>query len=175
MYGWRVPSGLQAYLSKQLLRAQCQCRGNTALTPRPCAVRHAVPHNGEKTESGWRARCAINPFVLVNYSSTICLKPPADHGRFKSWPVSVGREKRCDGGPAKFQGAAQVSAQVSAVGGNPADGRGPASRRTLAWGLLRHPADPQPVYHFGAGAGADRGGHRASQGGTDAAAVGSRQ
>src|SRR6266446_3093505 len=63
-----------------------------------------------------------NPFVLVNYSSTICLNPPADHGRFKSWPVSTGREKRCDGGPAKFQGAAQVSTEVSAVRGNPADG-----------------------------------------------------
>jgi hypothetical protein len=78
---------------------------------RPCALRH-------------------NPFVLVNYSSTICLNPPADHGRFKSWPVSTGRKKRCDGGPAKFQGAAQVSPSLSRQG---------ATRRTAVGLLLGAP------------------------------------
>src|ERR1700674_2677377 len=95
----------------------------------------------------------------------------------KSWPVSVGQEKRCDGGPARSQGAAQGSAQGSAVGGNPADGGWPDSRCAPAWGLLWPRLIFQPIQlrRFRTGAAAARGRHRAGQGGIDPAAVGRRQ
>src|SRR4051794_21200958 len=93
--------------------------------------------------------------------------------------ADVGRsEKRCHGGPAKSQRTAQVFAQVSIAGGDPADGGRPAFRSAPAWSLLR----PQLVFQsvqlatrpFGTAAAAHRGRHRTGQGGADAAAVSRR-
>src|SRR5260370_41923254 len=89
--------------------------------------------------------------------------------RLKSWPISVGQEKRCDGGPAKSQG----SAQVSVFGGNPADGGWSDSRRAPARGLRRGAAGPQPVFQsiqfaawsLGIAPAAARGGPRAGPSG----------
>src|ERR1019366_6937436 len=119
-----------------------------------------------------------NPFVLVNYSPTICLNPPSlIIGGLKSWPITVGQEKRYDGGPAKSQG----SAQVTAFGSDPADRGWLDSWRAPAWGLRRHAAKPRLAFQsiqyrpFGAGSAAARCGRRAGQGGIDPAAVGFRE
>jgi len=48
-YDPRVPSGLQAYLSRELFAHNANLEGTPALTPRPCVMRNTVPHHGEKT------------------------------------------------------------------------------------------------------------------------------
>src|ERR1700733_12161496 len=113
----------------------------------PCVLRNDVLHKGEGTGPPQPAAApqGQNPFVLVNYSSTICLNPPLlIDGRWRSRPIFRRREKRCDGGPAKSQGLdcqgpdcegpGQGSGQGSgqAAGRDPAVGGRPDSRRAPA-------------------------------------------
>ena len=51
-------------------------------------------------------------------------------GRWKSWPIAVGQEKRCDGGPAQPQVCAYQTG--SRPGRDPADGARPDPRRAPA-------------------------------------------
>src|SRR4051794_4895018 len=96
----RVRSGLQLYLWKQLLSAYWQSRGRTALTPQSCATRGRDEAAGRQVPATGGRRCGHNPFVLVNYSSTICLNPtvlivgraPADFGRPREEMRWLGRE-----------------------------------------------------------------------------------
>src|SRR5260370_18153528 len=98
----------------------------------------------------------------------------------KSRPLPVGQEKRCDGGSARTQ---VFACQVSAFGGNPADGAWLDSRRAPARGLRRRAAEPQPVFEsvqflptrsLGAASAAARGGHPPSQRGIGPSAFGRR-
>src|ERR1700738_1722108 len=68
-----------------------------------------------------------NPFVLVNYSPTICLNP-SPLMRMESWPILVGQEKRYDGG--SVQSHVQIGS--AAVRRDPAHGAWPHSRRAAA-------------------------------------------
>src|SRR5690349_21727663 len=88
--------------------------------PKACCL------NFEETGPSAAARQGHNPFVLVNYSPTICLNPPASSGRLESWPIKVGQEKRDDGRPA--------SPHVPAVGRDPADRAWPYRGRAAAVG-----------------------------------------
>src|ERR1700722_19228385 len=95
-------------------------------------------------------------------------------GWMASWPIAVGREKGCDGGPAYSQVSYR---QVSARGNNPADGGWTDSRRALAWRLRRRFQSIQLTTQRSSRANpaAGRCRQRAGQGGADPAAVGGRQ
>src|SRR5258707_13723822 len=82
-----------------------------------------------------------NPFVLVNYSPTICLNPSPLIG-MESWPIAVGQEKRYDGGPVQ----SHVQIGSAAVGRDPADGAWPYSRRAPARGVFERAAVARPVF-----------------------------
>src|SRR5260370_42433447 len=98
----------------------------------------------------------------------------------ESRPLPVGQEKRCDGGSARTQ---VFACQVSAFGGNPADGAWLDSRRAPARGLRRRAAEPQPVFEsvqflptrsLGAASAAARRGRPGQAGGGGPAGVGAR-
>ena len=102
--------------------------------------------------------------------------------RLKSWPISVGQEKRYDGGPAQ----SQISAcQSSAPGATRRTAVGLILGAPLLGGLRRRAAEPELVFQSvqrsqpprpaGSAAAAARGRHRAGQGRPDPAAVGGRQ
>ena len=61
-------------------------------------------------------------------------------GEVKSWPIAVGQEKRYDGGPAQSQ-VLDLRISSASVGGDPADGGRPDSRRAAAGGLRRRAAE----------------------------------
>ena len=104
----RVPSASGVFIGNGFCAHNANLEGN-----RPSAIRHdrcacdrSCGVSVDRMSIGVRCRpaqrCGHNPFVLVNYSSTICLNPSADRGRSCRWRVAtVGQEKRCDGGPAK--------------------------------------------------------------------------